>query len=493
MKIRWIRLLAALLTGCLLFSSCSLQERSNINISVSESGGFAEDWEFGFGAQRIIAPSHADGKGLYISGYHTGWYATQYLDLNKLDVYQKMYGERTEENPDYAQARAVWMDAGSGGMLLIGIDCIALSSETVGEIRERLKELCSEHHCLSINVYATHVHAQPDTLGLWGPVGMDGKNEEYMKALVKAAVEAAEEAVGNIRQGELRYGKVKTENMLYDSRYPHIYDDELHQLRFVPEEGNGVRIFLYGAHAEALRGENRMLSRDFPGVLCDVVEYKTGDSTMFLPGAIGGLIMTDELPGILAAAENMEKTGILLADYAMSILPETEQVVSPMLKMGRGEFTIPLDNGAFLLYKTLGILEAQAVRAKSDTGYGIRTEMNILQLGNLAVALIPGEIFPELVFGGEYGSAGDGENPVPLCETAEKYGYAKLLIAGLANDEIGYIVPPSDFLLNEVQPYFDTTMDSVGENHYEETNSVGKDCAWVITYAFEEILKAMAK
>ena len=62
-------------------------------------------------------------------------------------------------------------------------------------------------------------------------------------------------------------------------------------------------------------------------------------------------------------------------------------------------------------------------------------------------------------------------------------------MVGLANDEVGYIVPPSDFLLNEEAPYFEKTIDYKDENHYEETNSVGPDCAHKIAENFEQALK----
>jgi hypothetical protein len=65
------------------------------------------------------------------------------------------------------------------------------------------------------------------------------------------------------------------------------------------------------------------------------------------------------------------------------------------------------------------------------------------------------------------------------------------LILGLANDEVGYIVPPSDFLLNEDVPYLEKTMDYKGENHYEETNSIGPQCANMIASAFEAAVKAL--
>ena len=53
------------------------------------------------------------------------------------------------------------------------------------------------------------------------------------------------------------------------------------------------------------------------------------------------------------------------------------------------------------------------------------------------------------------------------------------------------IVPPSDFLLNENAPFFEKTMDYKGENHYEETNSVGIGCAQSIAETFEAVLNAL--
>ena len=118
--------------------------------------------------------------------------------------------------------------------------------------------------------------------------------------------------------------------------------------------------------------------------------------------------------------------------------------------------------------------------------------MTLLQLGDVTFCLMPGEIFPELVWGGEYGDANpDGVNPEPLAEIAARYGFEQLLVIGLANDEIGYIVPPSDFLLNEEVPYLTKTMDYKGENHYEETNSMGPKTANVIAETFEKLCDAL--
>lgn len=426
------------------------------------------EWYFGFGRRQIL-PDEDSPQPLYIAGYNSAMEISDVLDL--------------------CEARAVWMDTGDDGVLLIGVDCVALDSGSVACIRDRLADI---PNCAAVHVYATHTHAGPDTLGLWGPTAVDGKNDAYMEALFRAAEEAGREAAAGRVPGTLYYGRAETKDMYRDSRYPEVYDANLYQLRFDPRDGGrGVRMLFYGAHAESLRGSNSRLSRDFPGRLCDGVTEATGDDALFLPGAIGGLIMTKEFVNADYAAEgNMRITGDRLVTYALSI--GEEETVPPRLTMAGKRFAVPMDNIGFAAFKYLGILGNRAIRADSATGYGVETEMAILQLGDLAVALLPGEIFPELVTGKAYGVANPtGVNPEPLEEIAARYGAVRLLIVGLANDEVGYIVPPSDFMVHDTLPYLEKPMDDRGENHYEETNSLGPACADRIADTFAELWEVM--
>lgn len=435
-----------------------------------ESSG--DSWYAGFGRRQFI-PDEKSGQPLYIAGYNNGVEIADVLD--------------------YCEARALWLDTGDKGILLIGIDCIALDSSVVNKIRASLADIPD---CVSIQVYSTHTHAGADTLGMWGPIGIDGKNEAYMENLIQSAVEAGKEAVENRTKGELYFAQIKTENMYRDSRNPQVYDENLYQLHFKAEDKtSGIRLFSYGAHPESLRGNNRLLSRDFAGRLCDEVAKETGDDTMFAPGAIGGLIMTKEFVyANYNPVENLKLTSEALAEYALSITGDMENKIDPQMTFNSKNCVVPMDNTAFWIYKLLGILNNKEVRAESATGYGVETEVSVLKLDNLAIALIPGEIFPELVYGGEYGDAGIGEeNPESLVQIAEEYGIEDLVIVGLANDEIGYIVPPTDFLVNEKLPYLERTMDDKGEDHYEETNSIGIECANVIAETFEENLILMDK
>jgi len=455
-----IKRLLALATAMFL-PVCAAAENADYNKEEN-----AQKWTFGFGCAEIALPENS-GQPLYISGYNQGWEIGGVLDL--------------------CQARAVYFDCGGEGVLLVGIDCIALDSGTVNQIRARLSDV---ENC-RINVYATHTHAGPDTLGLWGPVGVNGKNDAYMANLINAAEQAARQALSAQKQGALHFGKVLTENMLRDSRYPEVADEHLYQLRFAADDGSaGVRMLFYCAHAESLRGSNVMVSRDYAGLLCDQVSQATGDDAIFMPGAEGGLLMTKEFVSTSlpkGAQENLQITADKLTEYALSIADERE--LAPEMCFASVKFTVPLDNPAFALYKFLGILHNESLEGESATGYHVRSELAVLRLGDVVVALIPGEIFPELVYGGKYGEMNpEGVNPEPLADIAARFGAKELLVIGLCNDELGYIVPPSDFLLNETNPYIERTKDKFGEDHYEETNSVGPECAGAIAQAFEKAI-----
>jgi len=422
-------------------------------------------WHAGFGSAEIALPC-TDGP-FYIAGYHNG---------------VEIGGVR-----DLQQVCALWLDAGGPGTLLLSVDCIGLGSNSVERIRARLAPLLKSERCL-VHVVSTHDHAGADTLGLWGPVGVDGKDPEFMENLFAACEEAAKRALADRRSGRLFRADVETQGMLRDSRDPQIMDETLHMLRFEADEGAGIRLMSYGAHAESLRGANIRLSRDYPGVLCELVTEQTGDRTMFLPGAVGGLVMTKEFVETADMEENLLRTGSLLAGYALSGADWRE--LAPELSDCSVSFAVPLENTVFLYYKFLGILGNKAVRGGGSTGYSLETSLSLLRLGDTALLLIPGEIFPELVFGGGREKPAHPEiaDPEPLADILARHGTDDFFIVGLADDELGYIVPPRDFLTDERAPYLKAAAPSDGSRHYEETNSVGPECAERIAEALRVLL-----
>ncbi len=411
----------------------------------------------GFAAVEIIPPETEDP--LYIAGYRNG--------------------KEIEGVLDYQRANALWLEDGETSVLLISIDCVALASDTVDEIRHRLAPFCREVGCDSVNVVATHTHAGIDTLGLWGPVAMEGKNADFMEMLIHAAVEAAMAAYEDRCPSTLSYASTPTEGFQKDSRDPQMWDPNLYQIHIDRESAGkrGIRIISYAAHAESLRGDNRLLSRDFPGVMSDLIA-EVGEEMLFLPGAIGGLIMTPELfEG--DAVVNRDLTGEQLTN--LYVYTADERPLAPSIKTVRVEFELPMENTLFIYYKFLGILQNDVKRGLFG-GYRIKSELNIIQIGDVTLALLPCEIFPELVFG-----TGNEADPTPLSEIASAYGIENLMIVGLANDELGYVIPPSDFVLDDALPYI---AEAEGD-HYEETNSTSPHAAEAVAKAFERALKKL--
>ncbi len=452
-KLTAIFLLFALLAG--LFSGCG----ADTDFVFSAEGA---TWTMGFGSAEIALPQSEDP--LYIAGYHGGYEITGVLDLQR--------------------ANAVWLDTVGDGVLLIGIDCVGLGIDTVEKIRAELADFAEETACAAIHVYATHTHAGIDTLGLWGPMAIDGKNDAFQANLIAAAVAAAKAAYADRSPGKLYFGSATPKSLLRDSRDPQEYDQTLYQLRFEPADSaqNGIRLFSYGAHAESLRGANTLVSRDFPGALADKLFAACGDDSLYLPGAVGGLIMTKELVEPFDAVENMHQTADILLETALSITEETE--LAPSIACASTELAVPLDNTVFLYYKFLGILGNPVSSGDSDTGYLLESELGALRLGDVTILLIPGEIFPELVSGETLTDS----DPEPLAAIAKRFGAEQLLVLGLCNDELGYIVPPSTFLLHEETPYLESA-----DGHYEETNSTSREMAFQIAEAVERVLRKLPR
>lgn len=421
-------------------------------------------WSAGFGEATIALEPDAP---RYLAGYHNGVAPDDIRDL--------------------PAAQALWLDDGSTSLLLIAVDCVGLDGGSVANIRDALAGFCRTTGCASVNVVATHSHAGPDTLGLWGPIGINGKHADDMAALTDAAVAAAKAAYADRRAGTLSRSVTPTDALQRDSRDPQVYDTNLYGLRFAPADGTrGIRILSYAAHAESLRGKNRRISRDFPGLLRDAITAETGDASLFLPGAVGGLIMTRELVEVVdqASAEaNLAATADALTAYALA--PGEEMPLAPSLACVRVDFETPLDNTLFLYYKFLGILRYPIARRPG--GYTVESELTILRLGGqdgLTLALLPGELFPELISGESLTDA----DPTPLREIAAAHGIDDLVIVGLANGELGYILPPSAFVLDETFPYV-----NAAKGHYEETNSVGPACALDLAEAFARACQALAQ
>lgn len=102
------------------------------------------------------------------------------------------------------------------------------------------------------------------------------------------------------------------------------------------------------------------------------------------------------------------------------------------------------------------------------------------------MAIIPGEIYPELVLSKVQDPADPGADfpdaPIEPGIYAQLKGPHRMII-GLGNDEIGYIIPKRQW--DEKPPYCYGRKKA----QYGEINSLGPDTAPILCKAFQELVK----
>ncbi len=209
--------------------------------------------------------------------------------------------------------------------------------------------------------------------------------------------------------------------LLHDTREPYVKHDELVALDFRDKENKPVGLVVqWNCHPETLGDKNTQISADFVGAVVKTLHDKHRCPVVYLTGTVGGLMTSLHVEVKDAAGKALEdgtfakteRYGELLAEVAEHALKTARPVKLTPLRARRRMLFLPLDNKLFLLARQLGVLKREAfvwtgdpykAEAAKDVKAGkplcLRTEIAWLRLGDLDIAAIPGEIYPELVLG----------------------------------------------------------------------------------------------
>jgi hypothetical protein len=439
-------------------------------------------------AKRVITPKLGAGP-VYLAGFDQNRVATGVHD----DLF----------------ARAVAVSDGTSTVALVAVDLIGLSLDESGRMREAL---ALRAPAARLVVASTHNHEGPDTMGLWGPAAdKSGTDRMYLAFVRQQVVEAAAEAVAGMTPARLILAKGRTPDLIEDGRLPKVLDDEIRVAQFVDQGGRALGTLVnWSNHPEALGGKNTLVTADFPHFLAARMESSLGGSCVFTVGAIGGLMtplgVKLTLDGAEVPRESFEHArwiGDRAASAALEALrsrPHPSR--SETVRIETRSLFAALGNLRFRAAAALGVLErplftndrlddgigtadlgGRTLRVR--TGRDLKTEVGHLRIGDLEVLAVPGEIYPELVFGGIQDPQDPGadfpgasrERPLfSLMATEHK------MILGLADDEIGYIIPRAQ--RDETPPF------AYGrrQSQYGETNSAGDQIAPAIARVFESHL-----
>jgi hypothetical protein len=447
----------------------------------------ADTLEVGMGVADVT-PELTDNKPIWLAGKESNRAAT--------GVHDRLF------------ARAVVLRAGGQKIALVSVDSIGLSRPTIEAARARVQGFSY------VLVASTHSHDSPDVIGVWGPSpGETGVVPDYLRQVEEGIAAAVRDADKALTPARAEYGTAEDENLLGDFRLPEVYDGVLRLLRFArTSDGKTLGLIVqWNSHGVEPKGKS-LVSRDMMGVVVDTLEKRHSCPVIYFQGAIGGLMGTPSAKYRAAGRKMPDEAfayiqvcGEDIADLADRALKHAEPITLTPLAVFTRAVMIPLSNEGYRMARAAGVLPRPAYvwpgqkygrgvplpPGKVDGEQAMETEVAYLRLGELDIAAIPGELYPELVYGKFQEPADPGADfPTAPLETpvAKILPRSKFLLLGLANDEVGYILPKRQWDVAAPFAY------GRASSQYGEKNSVGPDTAAALLEALaDRVAESKAK
>jgi hypothetical protein len=401
---------------------------------------------------------------------------------------------------------AAIIDDGTHRVGIVALDAIGLFHDDVVAIRRRLPADLRIDYTI---VTSTHDHSAPDLMGLWGPrTGQSGVDQAYRDQVIAAAANSVIAAAAVLVPARLSLSEIAlpTAGLVADSRDPQVFDATLRLMHFIsPTDASTIgTIVNWADHPETTWADNTEITADFPGYLRDILENGIrvegqrviaglGGMHVYVNGAIGGLMTTnpetkvaDAFAGQEYALPSHDKAravgrrlgeAILTTLMARPAAPE----LAPQLGIIARTIELRLDNPLFRLASAVGTID----RGQPHWNR-VRSEVALISLGDAAIACVPGELYPEIANGGITHPPGADFDiaPIELPPLREMMPGRVKFLFGLANDEVGYIIPKSEW--DDRAPW----LDGAPTRLYGEINSLGPETGPAIHQAFRDLIPA---
>lgn len=447
-------------------------------------------WSLGYGSASLQTGNELDGKH-YVGGS---------LSFPKTKAATAVYDDQ--------RVRVIAINDGSGrGTLIFAvIDGFGISSTDVRGIRKELADFAKANNIVGINISVLHQHSCVDTFGMNGDLvkmiftnpalnrinntfGTDykllnGQNASFMKHLYDVTVDSVKEAVNSMTTGKMYYSEIEAGEYIRDKREPMVFDSKIHRFRFVPDNGTKETWLCNMAiHAVGNGAAGTEITGDYPYYIEQEVN-KAGANFIQIQGAelaISSKHDSLNLPEGTPRLESLKIYGTTLGKLIVES-NEAETEVAPLLNYRMKEYYVPVTNQILEFAGKLGALTNTVVATDdSNNVLEVATELGYLEIGTkLAVAIIPGELEPAIAYGGYLdadhswtGTDFDYPSLQDIVGTDKE-----LLVFGLMNDQIGYILEDNDY-------------SSILSGVNEEIVATGNLAGSTTINAFEELIKSI--
>lgn len=394
---------------------------------------------------------------------------------------------RPESVHDDLEARVLVLEKDGVHLVLASLDLIGWEIPDVDRIMDALEPYGVDRRHILIS--STHTHTGPDTIGVFGPSELEtGRCPEYGLWLRDTIVEMVTSAAPQMVP--VRLYATGTEivepdavppGLINDLRIPYVTNPSFVVARLDDDEGETVATMVnWHSHPETMI-EHDVYSADFPRWTREKLEQELGGTAIYFTGTLGGMmtpidvhvplrtasgepVLVEGQPTLVeeSGEEKAWSLGYIVAEQAIAALDDATEI-DGTLSVATERIEVPFENIVFVVGFQSGVLEHYdelIIDQRERCGiYGcLPVDVHHIQLGQLHIVSLPGEVFPELSVGREeethdwsveYGDEwGPHTYPAITGYRASLPEGHLLMELGLTNFELGYILPQGDYLPN---------------------------------------------
>ncbi|HEU5196722.1 MAG TPA: neutral/alkaline non-lysosomal ceramidase N-terminal domain-containing protein [Methylomirabilota bacterium] len=329
----------------------------------------------------------------------------------------------SEGERDPLAARALVLESAGVRVALAAVDLLAVDRAFTTDVERRLG--AAGVRPVTLVLAASHTHSGPGAYvdsALLGWLVMDRLDKEIRDALVDGVVAAVRQADAVRVPARVAAGVI-TAPPLTVSRLGQPLDAELLTLKVTRPGGAPVALLWnYAIHGTMLGAGNLKLSADIMGDTTAVLERELGVPALFLNGAVGDV--SPRHHGDRASRD----IGVNLAAAVRQGWESAASVGRPALRTAGREVALPAPR--LSVKNCVGGWAPAALRLPLGSVFPRTTVLTALAVGDTALVTAPGELQTKL--GLSIKQAGHAR-------------FARTLVAGLANDYLGYFVTAADY------------------------------------------------
>lgn len=290
----------------------------------------------------------------------------------------------------------------------------------------------------SVVVQSDHSHSGADGLGVWG-----GVPAEYRRYVVNQTIDAIAEAYARRRPGRLYYGTAPGADLLsnqfsYDEANK-VMDSDVRVLQARDDRGRPFATLLdFSAHGTVLDSDNTKISGDWVSAANPLLEQRFGGRAMTVVGTLGRTQPGDRGCSDPAATTQEATDLCKLRDYAARVVSRAadaarsarplsgDPVVGARSYLIQDPATNALIMGMAYGGAPAGIPLNRSTAPPWFTGNVVGTVTATARIGDVMLSSGPGEMYPQ----------------IPLKVRELTPGLRGYMTAGLANDQLGYLIAP---------------------------------------------------